>query len=143
MGELRVAAFLAFKSVARGYRSTLLLMVAILSLTFVNALFVAGILNGMTNAIHRQVIDHFTSNLVIDPQETPVLLADEPTASLDTASAKVVLELLRTLNQELKQTIVMVTHELEDRRYVGRVVWLRDGLIDRVESAGYDAVAVK
>ncbi len=72
MRELRVAAFLAFKSVARGYRSTLLLMVAILSLTFVNALFVAGILNGMTNAIHRQVIDHFTSNLVIDPQETPV-----------------------------------------------------------------------
>lgn len=62
-----------------------------------------------------------------------VLLADEPTASLDTASAKVVLELLRTLNQELKQTIVMVTHELEDRRYVGRVVWLRDGLIDSVE----------
>lgn len=59
-----------------------------------------------------------------------VLLADEPTASLDATSSRGVLELFRELNRELEQTIVMVTHEPEDRRYVDRVVWLRDGHIE-------------
>jgi putative ABC transport system ATP-binding protein len=59
-----------------------------------------------------------------------ILFADEPTASLDGTSAKIVLELFKKLNRELKQTIVMVTHEPEDRKYVDRVIWLKDGLID-------------
>lgn len=58
-----------------------------------------------------------------------ILFADEPTANLDMASARVVLELFSRLNQELGQTIVMVTHEPEDEKYVNRVVWLKDGLI--------------
>ncbi len=61
-----------------------------------------------------------------------ILFADEPTASLDVASARVVLELFKHLNQELKQTIVMVTHEPEDRKYVDRVIWLKDGLLETV-----------
>jgi putative ABC transport system ATP-binding protein len=63
-----------------------------------------------------------------------ILFADEPTASLDVSSAKVVLELFKKLNRELKQTIVMVTHEPEDKKYVDRVVWLKDGLINQVNS---------
>ncbi|MBN1189436.1 MAG: ABC transporter ATP-binding protein [Dehalococcoidales bacterium] len=59
-----------------------------------------------------------------------ILFADEPTASLDVTSARVVLELFRKLNRELQQTIVMVTHEPEDRKYVDRVIWLKDGLVD-------------
>jgi putative ABC transport system ATP-binding protein len=59
-----------------------------------------------------------------------ILFADEPTASLDVASARVVLELFKKLNHELKQTIVMVTHEPEDRKYVDRVIWLKDGLAE-------------
>jgi putative ABC transport system ATP-binding protein len=58
-----------------------------------------------------------------------ILFADEPTASLDAASAKAVLELFRKLNKDLKQTIVMVTHEPEDEKYVDRVIWLKDGLV--------------
>ena len=57
------------------------------------------------------------------------LFADEPTASLDADSSKVVLDLFSKLNKELKQTIVMVTHEPEDRQYVDRVVWMKDGRI--------------
>ncbi len=59
-----------------------------------------------------------------------ILFADEPTASLDAASARVVLELFKKLNHDLGQTIVMVTHEPEDKRYVNRVIWIKDGLMD-------------
>jgi putative ABC transport system ATP-binding protein len=58
-----------------------------------------------------------------------ILFADEPTASLDGKSARIVLELFKRLNRELQQTIVMVTHEPEDKQYVDRIVWLDDGLI--------------
>jgi putative ABC transport system ATP-binding protein len=59
-----------------------------------------------------------------------VLFADEPTANLDSVSARVVLELFQRLNREMAQTIMMVTHEIEDRRFVDRVLWLRDGVLD-------------
>ena len=60
-----------------------------------------------------------------------ILFADEPTASLDAASSQVILELFRKLNRDLGQTIVMVTHEPEDEKHVDRVIWLKDGLVDK------------
>ncbi len=71
MNNLRVALFLAFKSLTRGNRLTLALIVFFLSLSFINLLFIAGILNGLTEAIYKQIINNFTSNIVIDPQEEP------------------------------------------------------------------------
>jgi len=65
-----------------------------------------------------------------------ILFADEPTANLDTASSEVVLSLFKKLNVELKQTVVMVTHEPDDIAYVDRVIWMRDGLVDRIEGGG-------
>lgn len=62
-----------------------------------------------------------------------VLFADEPTANLDTVSADVVFRLFQKLNRELKQTILVVTHEPEDKKYVDRVIWLKDGLIEKEE----------
>jgi putative ABC transport system ATP-binding protein len=56
-----------------------------------------------------------------------ILFADEPTANLDSASSKQILELFQQLNLEIGLTILMVTHEPEDRTYVKRVIWLRDG----------------
>jgi len=69
-----------------------------------------------------------------------ILFADEPTASLDLTSSRVVLELFRKLNKELGQTIIMVTHEPEDEKYVDRVVWLKDGLVEKVDKHSAEAV---
>lgn len=60
-----------------------------------------------------------------------VLFADEPTANLDTVSSEVVFKLFKKLNKELKQTILVVTHEPEDKKYVDRVIWLKDGVIEK------------
>jgi len=62
-----------------------------------------------------------------------ILFADEPTANLDTNSSREILELFKKLNKEMGQTIVLVTHEPDDRKYVDRVIWIKDGLLEREE----------
>ncbi|MBL7209960.1 MAG: ABC transporter ATP-binding protein [Dehalococcoidia bacterium] len=62
-----------------------------------------------------------------------VLFADEPCANLDTENKVIVMSLLRRLCNELNQTIVMVTHEMEEREYADRVVWIKDGIVEREE----------
>ncbi|WP_166241623.1 ABC transporter ATP-binding protein [Paenibacillus turpanensis] len=56
-----------------------------------------------------------------------LLLADEPTGSLDTAMAKQILDLFRELNRTLGLTVVIVTHDPMLARKVDRVVAIRDG----------------
>ncbi len=56
-----------------------------------------------------------------------ILFADEPTANLDSEAAEIVLKTMRELVDRYQQTIIMVTHEPDDRKYVDRVVWLKDG----------------
>jgi len=61
--------------------------------------------------------------------EPKILLADEPTGNLDSGSSENVLNMLRQLNQQFGQTIVMITHNPEAAAYGDRVVHMRDGLI--------------
>lgn len=61
--------------------------------------------------------------------EPKIVLADEPTGNLDTKNSETVLGMLRHLNRELGQTIVMITHNPEAAAYSHRVVHMRDGLI--------------
>ena len=63
-----------------------------------------------------------------------ILFADEPTANLDSISADVILNLFTKLNKERGQTIVMITHEPEDRRYVDSIITLKDGAIEHIEA---------
>jgi putative ABC transport system ATP-binding protein len=56
-----------------------------------------------------------------------LLLADEPTGELDTATAQTIYDLLRKLNQMLKLTIVIVSHDSSIANRVDRVVAVRDG----------------
>ena len=59
-----------------------------------------------------------------------LLLADEPTGSLDAASAEALAELLVELNREQGLALVVVTHSLDLARRMGRVLDLRDGLLE-------------
>ncbi|HIG97741.1 MAG TPA: ABC transporter ATP-binding protein [Candidatus Aenigmarchaeota archaeon] len=58
-----------------------------------------------------------------------ILLADEPTASLDSKSADTVFQAFRELNEKLKQTIIVVTHEEALGAKADRGIWLKDGII--------------
>jgi putative ABC transport system ATP-binding protein len=58
-----------------------------------------------------------------------ILLADEPTGNLDTASSVEIMKLLTELNETQGRTIVLITHEQDIASFAGRVVHLRDGLI--------------
>ena len=64
-----------------------------------------------------------------------VVLTDEPTGNLDSASSRQVLDLLRSAVDDLAQTVVMVTHDPEAAAYADRIVFLRDGRI--VEDTGH------
>ncbi len=69
-----------------------------------------------------------------------LLLADEPTGDLDKESAAQVMDLLARLNRELKQTIVMVTHDPATAARAGRIVHLEKGrIIEASELAGSTA----
>jgi putative ABC transport system ATP-binding protein len=67
--------------------------------------------------------------------EPRVVLADEPTGNLDSVAGGAALELLQELNREHRQTIILATHSQEAARRAGRIVRLRDGKIERGESA--------
>jgi putative ABC transport system ATP-binding protein len=61
--------------------------------------------------------------------EPKIVLADEPTGNLDTKNSEIVLAMLRQLNKEFGQTIVMITHNPEAAAYGDAVVHMRDGVI--------------
>jgi putative ABC transport system ATP-binding protein len=69
-------------------------------------------------AIARALINH-----------PAIILADEPTGSLDSRNAQQVLKILQTLNEQLSQTIIMITHDSEAASIAGRIVEMRDGQI--------------
>jgi putative ABC transport system ATP-binding protein len=69
-------------------------------------------------AIARAVINH-----------PSIVLADEPTGSLDSRNSRMVLQILRNLNEQLGQTIIMITHDSEAASTASRVLEMKDGQI--------------
>jgi lipoprotein-releasing system ATP-binding protein len=68
--------------------------------------------------------------LVLNPK---VLLADEPTGNLDTNSSRNLHELMLSLNQEQKVSLVVVTHNMELAGMMQRQLQMKDGLLNEIE----------
>ncbi len=65
-----------------------------------------------------------------------LILADEPTANLDTANGRQVMEIMKKLNQETGVTFVFATHDPRVIGYATRVVTLKDGVIEKDSASG-------
>jgi len=71
--------------------------------------------------------------------DPPILLADEPTAALDSTSGRTVIELLRRLAHLNGRAVVMVTHDPRVLPFADRIIHLEDGRIVREEKSGTPA----
>lgn len=58
-----------------------------------------------------------------------IILADEPTGNLDSKSSDEIVELLKRSNRDYKQTIVMITHNMEIAKIADRIIKIEDGKI--------------
>ena len=59
-----------------------------------------------------------------------VILCDEPTGNLDSASGAMVMDILLGLNARTRQTVIVVTHDEKIAQRVGRVIYIRDGELE-------------
>lgn len=70
MGNLKLALFLAFKSIIKGNRWALVLIILVMSLSFANLLLTPSILSGVTDTLNQQQVDTLYGDIVIDPPST-------------------------------------------------------------------------
>lgn len=68
-------------------------------------------------------------SLAVNP---PIILADEPTGNLDSKTGNYILDFLDNLNKKEGKTIIIVTHDLDIVKYATRVVYIRDGQIEKI-----------
>lgn len=87
MGTLRLAIFLAYKSIFKGNRWALLLILLVMSLSFANLLLTPSILLGVTDAMNRQRIDTTYGHVVIDPVATEYYIGR--TSEIEAAVARI------------------------------------------------------
>ncbi|MFA5249720.1 MAG: FtsX-like permease family protein [Candidatus Paceibacterota bacterium] len=71
--DIKTAFFIAYKSITKGNRSTSALLIFVLSLSFLELMFITGIFGGLMNGILRTVINTSTSHIEIMPQEEPTV----------------------------------------------------------------------
>ena len=70
--------------------------------------------------------------LVTDPS---ILLGDEPTGNLDTRNTQVLVDLIKKLNRETGKTVIIITHNLEIADESDRIIFIRDGKVEREKTA--------
>ena len=63
-----------------------------------------------------------------------IVLADEPTGNLDEKTGRAIIELLRELNKKENVTIISATHDHKMLDVSDRIVWIRDGLVDKIQN---------
>lgn len=69
--DIKTAYFIAYKTIIKGHKSTVSLIIFILSLSFFNLMFVSGFLSGFSDGIMQSMIDTSTAHIIVLPQEEP------------------------------------------------------------------------
>ncbi|MCL5408871.1 MAG: ABC transporter ATP-binding protein [Candidatus Omnitrophica bacterium] len=62
-----------------------------------------------------------------------IILADEPTGNLDLKTGKEIINLLKNMNKQKSVSIITATHDLKMLDVSDRIVWIRDGMVERIE----------
>ena len=62
-----------------------------------------------------------------------IVYADEPTGNLDTRTSIEIMDLITGMAEEFKQTLIIVTHDLEIGRYANRVIYIKDGNVEKID----------
>lgn len=92
----------------------------------------------------KERADHFPSELSGGQQQRvaiaralaknpDILLCDEPTGALDSKSSDMVLDILKDFTNSYKKTVVLITHNQEISKLADRVMYIRDGKIEKIE----------
>jgi putative ABC transport system ATP-binding protein len=71
-----------------------------------------------------------------------IILADEPTGNLDLNTGEQIINLLKTLSHERGVTVISATHDIKMLNVSDQVVWIRDGLIDKIENRDELSISV-
>jgi putative ABC transport system ATP-binding protein len=62
-----------------------------------------------------------------------IILADEPTGNLDLTTGEEIIALLKQMSEDRGVTVISATHDFKMLNVSDQVVWIRDGLIDKIE----------
>lgn len=67
-----------------------------------------------------------------------IVLADEPSANLDAKNSHHIVQTMKTLNRELNTTFIFATHDEKVMQYLNRIIYLKDGMVERDELTDRD-----
>jgi len=76
MGNFKLTFFLAFKSIIKGNRWALVMIIIVMSLSFANMILTPSIISGVTKALNQQQINTLYGNIVVDPPQNDYYLTD-------------------------------------------------------------------
>ncbi len=71
-----------------------------------------------------------------------IILADEPTGNLDLTTGEEIIALLKNLSRERNVTVISATHDIKMLNVSDRVVWIRDGQVDKIENRDELSISV-
>ncbi len=127
MGNLKLALFLAFKSIVKGNRWALVLIILVMSLSFANLILTPSILSGVTNTLDEQQVNTLFANIVIDPEED-----------------KYYLDHVRQLEDKIKQIpgVVGVSTHLNSSAFIEYQWREKESPSDRGESGTWNVIGI-
>ena len=127
MGSLKVALFLAYKSIIKGNRWALLLIILVMSLSFANLILTPSILSGVTNTLDEQQVNTLFANIVIDPEEDEYYL-----------------DHVGQIEKRVKQVagVAEVSSHLNSNAFIEYQWWEKDSPSDKGKSGNWTVIGI-